>query len=193
VRKLQGEGALTTADLDRAEGDLARASNERQALQQRLALARKGARPEEIARARTRARSAESAVALEDERLARYTLTSLIAGTVLDVHAKAGELAGAGRPAATIADTAHPYVDVFVPQGALGGIQVGSRASVRVDATSAALPGRVEWLSPRTEFTPRYVFSERERPNLVVRVRVRVDDASARLHAGVPAFAAVAP
>jgi HlyD family secretion protein len=193
ARKLHGDGALTSADLDRAEGDLARASKERQALQQRLALARKGARPEEIARARTRARSAETAVALEDERLARYTLDSLIAGTVLDVHAKVGELAGVGRPAATIADTAHPYVDVFVPQGALAGVQVGSRASVRVDATNAALPGRVEWISPRTEFTPRYLFSERERPNLVVRVRVRIDDPAARLHAGVPAFAEVLP
>jgi hypothetical protein len=32
------------------------------------------------------------------------------------------------------------------------------------------------------------LFSERERPNLVVRVRVRVEDHDERLHAGVPAF-----
>jgi hypothetical protein len=31
------------------------------------------------------------------------------------------------------------------------------------------------------------LFSERERPNLVVRVRVRIDDPKELLHAGVPA------
>jgi hypothetical protein len=62
---------------------------------------------------------------------------------------------------------------------------------VRVD-TGEMLPGAVEWISPRTEFTPRFLFSDRERPNLVVRVRVRIDDPERRLHAGVPAFAEIA-
>ena len=188
ARRLTAQNALPAADLDRAEGDLTRAASQRQALGLRLALARKGSRPEEIARAAQRARSAETAVALEDERLTRYVLKTLVAGTVLDVHTEVGELAGAGTPAATIADTTHPYVDVFVPQGALGGVRIGSAAEVRVDATRATFPGRVEWISPRTEFTPRYLFSERERPNLVIRVRVRIDDPASALHAGVPAF-----
>ena len=46
---------------------------------------------------------------------------------------------------------------------------------------------------PETEFTPKFLFSPRERPNLVVRVRVRVDDPERRLHAGVPAFARITP
>ena len=53
--------------------------------------------------------------------------------------------------------------------------------------------GKVEYVAQRTEFTPRFLFSEQERPNLVVRVRVRVDDDQERLHAGVPAFATIAP
>jgi hypothetical protein len=40
------------------------------------------------------------------------------------------------------------------------------------------------------EFTPRYLFSEKERSNLVVRVRVRVEDPRHLLRAGVPAFVA---
>jgi hypothetical protein len=50
-----------------------------------------------------------------------------------------------------------------------------------------ALPGSVEHIARQTEFTPRYLFSERERPNLVVRVRVRIADPAQRLRAGVPA------
>ena len=89
----------------------------------------------------------------------------------------------------TLADTAHPYLDAFVPQGELEGIRPGVRAEVRVDATSAAFGGVVEFVSPETEFTPKFLFSDRERPHLVVRVRVRIEDAERRLHAGVPAFA----
>jgi hypothetical protein len=49
----------------------------------------------------------------------------------------------------------------------------------------------VEHISRTTEFTPRYLFSERERPNLVIRVRLRIEDPERRLHAGVPAFAKI--
>jgi len=64
----------------------------------------------------------------------------------------------------------------------------GAPARVRTDARPEPLSGRVEAIGRRVEFTPRYLFSERERPNLVVRVRVRVEDPEGRLHAGVPAF-----
>jgi HlyD family secretion protein len=107
---------------------------------------------------------------------------------VLDRHVEPGEVVGAGSPVATVADTHRPYVEVFVPQAALAGIHVGGAASVRTDAHPEPVPGRVELISPRTEFTPRFLFSERERPNLVVRVRVRIDDAAGALHAGIPAF-----
>jgi hypothetical protein len=59
---------------------------------------------------------------------------------------------------------------------------------VVVDASAQSFPGRVEDIGRRTEFTPRYLFSERERSQLVVRVRVRIDDPEQALHAGVPAF-----
>jgi hypothetical protein len=67
-------------------------------------------------------------------------------------------------------------------------VALGAPASVRVDGVARAFRGAVEHVFPRSEFTPRFLFSERERPNLVVRVRVRVSDPSHTLHQGVPAF-----
>ncbi|HEY8040403.1 MAG TPA: hypothetical protein VIF15_11445, partial [Polyangiaceae bacterium] len=83
------------------------------------------------------------------------------------------------------------YVDVFVPEGQLEGVRAGVRTEVRVDATGAPFSAVVEHVSPQTEFTPKFLFSDRERPHLVVRVRVRVEDPERRLHSGVPAFARV--
>jgi HlyD family secretion protein len=95
----------------------------------------------------------------------------------------------AGAPVVTLGDVAHPYVDLFVPQGDLRGVRPGLAAQVRVDAEGAPFQARVEDVGRRAEFTPRYLFSPKERANLVVRVRVRIDDPQGRLHAGVPARA----
>ena len=51
----------------------------------------------------------------------------------------------------------------------------------------------VEYLSPEAEFAPKFLFSDRERLNLVIRARVRVDDPGHRLHSGVPVFVEVTP
>jgi HlyD family secretion protein len=179
------------AELDRATADRDRAVAQRKSLEQRLAALRHGARPEEIARAQARVEAAKSALELEDARLARYELRATSGGgMVLDVHVEPGEMAVQGTPVATLADVAHPYVDVFVPQGSLTGIKVGTRGAIRTDSSKDAAHGIIEYISPKTEFTPRFLFSERERPHLVIRVRVRVTDGSDRLHAGIPAFVA---
>jgi HlyD family secretion protein len=193
VRVLFAQGALPQAEVDKAGADLDHALAERRSLEQRLEAMRRGSRPEEIARSRARVDQARAQLALEEERLARFALRANAAGEVTDVEVKAGEMATVGTSAVTLADTHHPYVDVFVPQGELGGLRAGTPATVRVDASSAPLEASIEYIAPETEFTPKFLFSPRERPNLVVRVRVRVEDPDRRLHAGVPAFARVGP
>jgi HlyD family secretion protein len=193
VRKLYADGALAQSELDKADADLQRATFERESLEQRLAALRHGARPEEIARTRARLDQTLAQLALEEELLGRHTLRADTPGEVTDIATKAGELAAVGTPAITLADTSHPYVDVFVPQGQLDAIRPGAPAEVRVDATGVPFAANVEYVSPETEFTPKFLFSNQERPHLVVRVRVRVADPDRRLHAGVPAFARIKP
>lgn len=187
-QRLVEKGALAQSVADESDARRKTATAEREALEQRLRELRVGARGEEIAGARAQASAAEAVVKLEADRAHRYQLRSLHAGEVLDVHVEAGEVVAAGTPVVTIGDTAHPYVDVFVPQQQLAGVRVGARATIGVDATPAELPGTVEHVARRTEFTPRYIFSREERANLVVRVRVRIDDAERALHPGTPAF-----
>jgi HlyD family secretion protein len=91
-------------------------------------------------------------------------------------------------PVVTIAEVDRPYAEVFVPQGKLAGLQAGTRARATVDGLPGDLDGEVELVHRRTEFTPRYLFSESERSNLVVRVKVRLADPGRQLHAGIPVF-----
>ena len=59
---------------------------------------------------------------------------------------------------------------------------------LRVDGAKHAFRAHIEHVFPNTEFTPRFLFSDAERPNLVVRVRVRAEDPRHELHQGIPAF-----
>lgn len=192
AQSLHLNSSVGQAEVDRADSEFARVTSQREALTQRFRALRNGARPEELARAHARVQAAAAAVALEQEQLARHTLRAGAAGKVVDVSVEPGEFAAVGMSAVTLADLTQPYAEIFVPQAELAGIHVGGPAELRVDGEPEAFRGRVEYIAPRTEFTPRYLFSEQERPYLVVRVRVRVDDPREALNAGVPAFVSFA-
>ena len=192
--RLRTEGTVPPAQLDDVRGQFQRAQAERQAAEERLLALRAGARTQEVRAALARSSQAHAALEAADARLARFTLKSEIAGAVLDTHVEPGEVVQVGTPVASLGETRRPYLDVFVPQGELTGIRVGVPAQVRTDSQRAArFRGAVEMVGRTVEFTPRYLFSEKERANLVVRVRIDLQDPQEALHAGVPAFARITP
>lgn len=182
------KGVVTPALIDDLQGQLARAGAERESLEFSLRALQQGPRRQEIEGARARVTAARAALALQDARLERHQLLAPRDGVVLDVHLDPGEIVAPGTPVVTLSDPTRPYAEVFVPQAEIGHVRLNDKASVTTDAVGQPVPAVVEHIAATTEFTPRYLFSERERPNLVIRVRVRIDDEQRRLHAGVPAF-----
>jgi HlyD family secretion protein len=74
---------------------------------------------------------------------------------------------------------------VFVPEPMVPRIKLGQAATVRTDAGDR-VPGKVTFVSPRAEFTPRNVQTADERSKLVYRVKVTVDNAAGVLKQGMP-------
>lgn len=190
-RALGAEGVTSEATLDTATTEEAAASARKRELEATLRRLRRGARDEEIAEAAARLDAAEAAVSLGTARLQRHTLQTDHAGVVLAVHVEPDEVVQLGAPVVTLGDVEHPYIDIFVPQAELSEIELGTAMGVTVDARDKPYRGIVEYVGRRTEFTPKYLFSERERANLVVRVRVRIEAPDGDLPAGVPGFAVV--
>lgn len=189
-QRLQSSGASTSSQGERLEAQLEAARQQSQALRERVRGLSAGARPQEIEAAEAGTRAAEQGLRAAERQLELHQLRAPMAGTILDVHSDPGEVVGPGVSVITLADLSRPYIEVFVPQASLSNVQLGEAVSVRVDGRSAPFEGEVEHIGRRLEFTPRFLFSERERPNLVIRVRVRITDPVRELHAGVPAFAA---
>jgi HlyD family secretion protein len=188
---LHERGVTPEARLDELEGQYARAVAEREALESNLANLQRGARSEEREAAKVRAEAARATVTLDDLKIERSELRAPADAFVLDVHAEPGEVVAPGAPVFTVADPGRVHAEVFVPEGRLAGIDVGDRASVRADGIASPLRGKVEHVARRTEFTPRYLFSDRERPHLVMRVKIRIDDPKSELHAGVPVLVTI--
>ena len=181
-------GATPVSVVQDLQRELERATAQRNELEQNLSLLRRGARPEERAAAQAQANASAAQLAALEKRLDQYQLHALQPGEVLRVFVERGEVVGAAVPVLSLADTSRPYADIFVPQAEITRLQVGQLVHVRVDGLNSALNGHIAHLSQQTEFTPRYLFSENERPNLVVRVRVQIEDEQRQLRAGIPAF-----
>jgi len=187
--ELWAKDAIPASELDASRNLMQQAEADRDAATQALAELRRGPRSQEIEAGEARLDAARTEVQASEEKIRRHVLYAEGPGEVLDVPVKRGEYVAAGTPVVTVADTTRPFVDVFVPQGQIGKFTVGAPVLLRVDTYPSAFAGRVEYISQSTEFTPRFLFSPRERPNLVLRARVRVYDPERKLRAGIPAFA----
>jgi HlyD family secretion protein len=108
---------------------------------------------------------------------------------VLEVlSVKVGDVVATNREVATLLLTNHLWVRVFVPEPWLGRVKLGESAIVRVDALPGRdIPGVIEQIARAAEFTPRNVQTTEERVKQVFGVKVRLDNSSGDLRAGMAA------
>lgn len=150
-----------------------------------------GARPQEIAAARARVAVTAAQVATVEKSIGDATLRSPLAGVVTEKLVEVGEMIGPRTPAVVITDLAQAWADVFVPEPVVPRIRLGQPATVFTDAGGAGMAGRITYISPKAEFTPRNVQTAEERSKLVYRVRVAVDNKEGVLKQGMPVDAVI--
>ena len=99
-----------------------------------------------------------------------------------------GDLVGANAPVAKLLEANQLYVMVYIPQNDVGRVQVGQHAEVRVDAfPKRTFNAVVEQIRQQAEFLPRNVQTSDERQHQVFGVKLRVENPTNELRAGVQA------
>jgi membrane fusion protein YbhG len=180
----QRDDAATRRDVAR---DQVKGAQERlRAAEETLRRLRAGARREEIDAARARVAAAAAQVATIEKTLVDATLAAPVAGVVTEKLAEKGEIIAPRTPVAVVADLDHAWADVFVSEPTVPRLRLGQAATVFTDAGGPGIPGRVTWISPKAEFTPRNVQTAEERSKLVYRVRITVDNSDGVLKQGMP-------
>jgi HlyD family secretion protein len=121
--------------------------------------------------------SVDIQIAQLDNQLEKTRITSPITGTVLNRFAEAGELASMGMPLFKIADTSTLFLRAYVTNDQLSGIRLNDSVTVRVDDGRGGMnsyPGRISWISDKSEFTPKTIQTKNERANLVYALKIAV-------------------
>ena len=121
----------------------------------------------------------ESQIAALDDRIARCRIASPIAGIVLAKYAEAGELAAVGKPLLKVADLEHLYLRAYFTSEQLAAIRVGDAVTVTADFGGDQrydYEGRIAWISPESEFTPKTIQTRDSRTNLVYAAKIAVQN-----------------
>lgn len=194
MRELASTGSVTPKQRDDAEARLTVAEAQRTAAAEALAKARRLARPEEIRAAEARLAQARAAADLLTKAIADCTVTAPVGGVVTHRAAEAGELAAPGSTLVTIAELDTVYVMIYITEKELGRVRLGDAVEVRIDSfPDRAFAGRITYISPEAEFTPKNVQTKEDRVKLVFGVKVKIENREGLLKPGLPADALIRP
>jgi HlyD family secretion protein len=144
-----------------------------------------GARRQEVDAARARVAAADAQIATLDKNIRDTRLVSPVGGVVTTRLVDPGEMLAPGTPAMVITDIDRVWANVYVEEPNVPRIRFGQAAEVVTDA-GQRLAGKVSFISPRAEFTPRNVQTANDRAKLVYRMKISVDNRAGVLKPGMP-------
>ena len=111
-----------------------------------------------------------------------------ITGTVLKKYIEPNELAFQGKPLFKMADLTNMFIKVYITEDMLADVRLNQDVEIRMDSqneNSKTFNGKVSWISPKAEFTPKMIQTKNERVNLVYAVKISfTNDGSAKI--GMP-------
>ncbi|MCK7482293.1 MAG: efflux RND transporter periplasmic adaptor subunit [Candidatus Moduliflexus flocculans] len=192
MRELFKTGSVTSKQRDDAEARLTVATAQRSAGAEALGKLRRLARPEEIQAAEARLAQARAGAELLAKTISDCTIIGSGRGIVTHKAVEAGELVTPGATVVTLADLDSVYVMIYVTELEIGRIKLGDGVEVRIDAfPEKAFPGKITYISPQAEFTPKNVQTKEDRVKLVFGVKVEIENKDGLLKPGLPADAVV--
>jgi HlyD family secretion protein len=157
-----------------------------------LAAARAGASPEQVLVAQAGVAQAEAAVLSLQVMLDKAILRAPIAGLVVARSVEEGEMAIPGASLLTLANLDEVRLTLFIAEDRIARVRLGQAVRVQVDSFAGRVfEGKVSYISPQAEFTPRAVQTQEERVKTVFAVRVTIANADHALKPGMPADAVI--
>lgn len=185
-KNLAATNATTRQLLDDAQMTLDGGRAKVDQMQASLTKALNGPRPEDIAAARAQLRAAEATVDLSSTQLSRTKLVAPADGTIMTRVIEPGTVV---LPAANVYSMAldnEVWVRAFAPEPLLSRVAPGTEVTLTTDGTRKSYRGRIGYVSPAAEFTPKTVETPELRTQLVYRLRIRVEHPDDAIRQGMP-------
>jgi HlyD family secretion protein len=150
------------------------------------------ARPEELKQAEANLNRVIANVNLIQKNLNDCYVTSPSSGFITKKFVEVGETAGMMSSLFQVADLSSVDLVIYVPETELGKVQLGQKAEITVDTyPDKFFNGKVIYISPQAEFTPKNIQTQEERTKLVFAVKIKIDNPEFELKDGMPADASI--
>ena len=180
-------GSTSQQSFDDTETAFKAAGANVDAARERLTLAVKGPREEDIAVARNELTASEAALRLAETELNDTKLYAPEAGVIQDRILEPGDMAFPQTPVFTLALTNPVWARAYLSEPDLGKVAPGMKAYLTTDSfPDKKYEGWIGFISPAAEFTPKQVQTTELRTKLVYRLRIYACNPKNELRLGMP-------
>lgn len=186
MASLRRGNSVSAQERENALTSLRVAQGQRDEAAHALALLREGYRAEDIAMAAAQLDSAKASLAIMQHNIELGELFAPTDAVVSSRLLEPGDMASSATPVFLLSLTSPKWVRAYVTEPQLGRIRHGMKADIVTDSFPEPVPGRVGYISPTAEFTPKSVQTEDLRTSLLYEVRIVADDPGDRLRLGMP-------
>jgi HlyD family secretion protein len=153
---------------------------------------KKLSRPEEIEEAKANLDKQIAASNLLRKNITDSYVIAPISGFVVKKFVEAGESVTQLSSLVMISDLNYVDLEIYVNETELGKVKLGQQADVTVDSyKDKTYTGKVTYISPDAEFTPKNIETKDERTKLVYKVKIHIHNPDFDLKDGMPADAVI--
>lgn len=187
AQSLVDKGGVSRQEFDRYQSALESAEAQLKAAQESQRLVEIGPRQEDIEMARAVLAEQDATIVQSERRLADADLIAPNDGIILTRARERGAIVQPGETVMALTLASPVWVRTYVDERDLGLIKPNMTAQVCTDSTpDKPYSGKIGFISPTAEFTPKSVETRSRRTELVYRLRVVVDNPDAGLRQGMP-------
>lgn len=149
-------------------------------------------RPEEIEQGEANLQKAKASAEILKKNIRDSYVISPLSGIVVKKFVEKGETVTPMSSLVKISNLSKVHLTIYVPETELGKIKPGQKSEITIDTyPDKTYEGKVTFISPEAEFTPKNIQTKDERTKLVFAVKIEISNKDFELKTGMPADARI--
>jgi HlyD family secretion protein len=190
--KLYGAGSITKKQLEDAQTKYDLTLSQYNSANENLQKIKRIARPEEIEQSRANVKKNIAAVDLLKQNIEDSKIYAPVNGIISKKYVEAGEMVSLNTSLLKLSDLETVNLMIYVNEVELGKVKLGQKADITIDTyKDKVYNGKIIFISPEAEFTPKTIQTQDERTKLVFGVKIEIPNAQFELKPGMPADAKI--
>ncbi|MCA9734288.1 MAG: efflux RND transporter periplasmic adaptor subunit [Deferribacteres bacterium] len=120
------------------------------------------------------------------KKLSDTTVLSPVSGFISSKYFENGEAVMPLAPLVEVVHLSTVKVKIYISAQMLPVVKLNQAVAIRADGLTGDMQGRISWISPKSEFSPKSILTPETRASLVYAVEIEIDNPDAVLKHGMP-------